>query len=135
MIRLGMIVCFERNDGLQTAFINRVDYPNVEVRFFDENEKKLAIKVVDVTKLRPIVNSVTQNNYQSIVKKSFYNLALFFSITILVSLVFEVIHNYKHADESELNQVCEKLGWLQSIFRNPHCFYSRPTFYKVKFKF
>ena len=88
MIRLGMIVCFERNDGLQTAFINRVDYPNVEVRFFDENEKKLAIKVGDVTKLRPSVNSVTQNNYQSIVKKSIYNLALFFSITILLALLY-----------------------------------------------
>ena len=130
MLRLGMIVNFERNDGEQTAFVNKLDYPNVELRFYDQKEKKLASKVVDVRQVRPVAKPTLNN---SIAKTIIYNLALFFSATIMISLVFEVIHNYKNADESELNQICEKLGWLKSIFQNPHCFYQKPTFYKVIF--
>jgi hypothetical protein len=130
MLRLGMIVTFERNDCEQTAFVNRLDYPNVELRFYDHKEKKLASKVVDVRQVRPVEKPSLNN---SITKAIIYNLALFFSATIMISLVFEVIHNYKNADESELNQICEKLGWLKSIFQNPRCFYQKPTFYKVIF--
>jgi hypothetical protein len=90
MLRLGMIVTFDRNDGQQTAFVNKLDYPNVELRFFDQKEKKLASKMVDVRQMRPVEKPTL---IHSIAKTIIYNLAFFVSTTIMISLVFEVIHN------------------------------------------
>jgi hypothetical protein len=128
MYRPGMIVYVERDNGTQIAFINSLDYPKVEVRFFDHSVKKVGRKVVDVSQVRQVFP-----NYQSLTKKAFYNLAIYVAIVFFIALGFEVIHNYSHAHESDLNQVCEKLGWFSSIFRTPSCFWQKPTFYKVIF--
>jgi len=126
MFRPGMIVYVERDLGSQLAFINSLDYPKVEVRFFDHRVKKVGRKVVDISQVRQAFP-----DYQSLTTKAFYKLAFYVAIVFFIALVFEVMHNYSNAHESDLNQVCEKLGWLSSLYRAPMCYWQKPTFYKV----